>query len=88
MEVNATKIVKVNAKTLSIHMKCRDTFECQILDQDGEVIKVYEGYVPSFLPGNHGGDYLTLDIDLDTGQITNWNEPTASEIEEFIRDGE
>ncbi len=85
MEINATKIVKVNAKTLSIHMKCCDTFECQIIDQDGQILKQYEGYVPKFMPGEHWGDYLILDIDLNTGQITNWKKLDASDVEEFIK---
>ncbi len=85
MEVNATRIVKVNAKILSIHMKCRDTFECRILDQGGETIKDYEGYVPDFMPGEHYGDSLILAIDLDTGQVTNWTKPTADQIERFIK---
>ncbi len=88
MEISATKVVKVNAKTLSIHMKCRDTFECSIRDQDGVALKEYEGYVPGFMPGNHYGDCLLLDIDLDTGQITNWKTPSAADIEAFVASDE
>lgn len=86
MIINAVKKVEVEAKTLKIHMKVRDEFECQLLDQDGDSLKIYEGYVPGFMPDNHYGDYLILDIDIDTGQITNWQAPTAAEIEAFIAD--
>lgn len=36
------------------------------------------------MPGEHYGDYLILEIDLDTGQIKNWKAPTAKQIEEWI----
>lgn len=84
MEINITKPVKVNAKTLKLHMKVCDQFEANLVDQDGETLKEYEGYVPGFMPGPHYGDYLVLDIDIDTGVITNWQKPTAEEIQEFI----
>ncbi len=85
MKINATKVVQVEAKTLKIHMKCRDTFDAQLVDQDGGVLKDYEGYVPGFMPGKHYGDYLMLDIDLDSGKILNWETPEAEEIEEFVK---
>lgn len=84
MEINQLKQVKVNAKTLRIHMKVRDQFGADLKDADGEVLKEYEGYVPDFMPEQHYGDYLILDIDIDTGQITNWVKPSAEQIEEFI----
>lgn len=30
------------------------------------------------------GDYIILDIDLDTGKILNWKAPSAEDIEEWI----
>lgn len=84
MEINQLKQVKVNAKTLRIRMKVRDQFDAELKDADGEVLKEYEGYVPDFMPEQHYGDYLILDIDIDTGQITNWVKPSAEQIEEFI----
>lgn len=86
MEINATKKVKVNAKTLRIHMKVCDRFECTVNDAEGDQLAEYEGYVPSFMPGEHYGDYLILDIDIDTGQITNWKVPSAKDIEELIKE--
>lgn len=85
MEIDAVKTVKVQAKTLSIYMKVCDTFDAHLKDQDGNTIKDYEGYVPEFMPGEHYGDYLILDIDIDNGTITNWKQPTKEQIEEFIQ---
>ena len=88
MKINMTKPVQVEAKTLKLHMKVCDQFEADLVDQHGEVLKAYEGYVPDFMPGEHYGDYLILDIDLDTGTITNWKPPTAKAIEEFVNGGD
>jgi len=84
MEIGVTKKVAVNAKTLSLNLKVCDCFYASLLDQDGAELKDYEGYVPGFMPGQHYGDYVYLDIDIDTGQIKNWKAPTAEQIEEFI----
>ena len=84
MELDIQKTVKVQAKTLKIHCKVRDAFAASLVDQDGEEIKYYEGYVPAIMPGDHYGDYITLDIDIDTGQITNWEKPTLDRMMGFI----
>lgn len=89
MEINVTKQVKINAKTLSIYMKVVDTFSATLKDQDGNELKTYEGYVPDFMPddadgSSHYGDYLILDIEIDTGKILNWKVPTSHQIEHFI----
>lgn len=88
MQINMTKLVPVEAKTIKVHIKVRDEFAAALCDQDGQEIAEYEGYVPSFFPGQHCGDYLILDIDIDTGQITNWKAPTQEQVEEFISKGE
>jgi hypothetical protein len=86
MEINITKPVKVNAKTIKIHVKCSDRFGYEITDQDGQrLFQQDDGYVPSFMPGPHYGDYIILDIDIDTGMVTNWKKPDAEEIEEIIK---
>lgn len=85
MEINAIKTVKVNAKTLKIHLKVRDEFSASIEDADGYVIwRQEDGYVPDFMPGPHYGDYVMLDIDLDTGQVTNWKKIAPEAIEELL----
>lgn len=79
------KEVQVQAKTLSIHLKVSDRFCARLLDQDGtEIFDQEDGYVPGFMPGEHFGDYVILDIDLDTGKIINWKAPTAEAIQEWI----
>jgi len=86
MEINMTKKVPVQAKTLKIYVKVCDRFSADLVDQDGATIHTFEDcYVPDFMPGRHYGDYLMLDIDIDTGNITNWTAPSAEEIEKAIK---
>jgi len=86
IKIGVQKTVEVQAKTLAIHCKVRDDFTAHILDQDGEEIGGQDdGYVPAFMPGDHHGDYVILDIDLETGQVTNWKRPTAEQIAAFIK---
>ena len=86
MEINQQKTVKVNAKTLRIHCKVPARFTYAINDEQGEELHFQEdGYVPDFMPGEHYGDYVILDIDLDTGMVTNWKKPTAAQIEAAIK---
>lgn len=85
MEINQKKTVQVQAKTLKMHLKVGDRFCASIHDQDGvELGGQEDGYVPGFMPGQHYGDYVILDIDLDSGHITNWKTPSAKDIEAFI----
>lgn len=84
-EITATKTVQVQAKTLKIHLKVSDQFTARLVDQDGETIFDQEdGYVPGFMPGEHYGDYVILDIDLDDGRITNWKKVKPEAIEEWV----
>lgn len=86
MEINQQKTVKVNAKTLRIHCKVSDRFTFAIDDAQGdEIYSQEDGYVPDFMPGKHYGDYVILDIDLDTGMVANWMKPTAAQIEAAIK---
>lgn len=84
MQVSIDKKENVNAKTLRLHLKPRDEFYASIEDENGKELIDYEGYVPDFMPGEHFGDYLFLDIDLETGQIKNWKKPTSEQISNFI----
>ena len=85
MEINQQKKVKVNAKTLRLYCKVSDRFAYAIDDAQGdEIYSQDDGYVPDFMPGEHYGDYVILDIDLDTGVVTNWKKPTAAQIEAAI----
>ena len=80
MEITHEKTGKINVKTIRVYAKTSDRFECKLLDERREVIGRYDGYVPDFFPEDHYGDYLILDIDLETGQITNWQRPTEEDL--------
>jgi len=84
MKIGIKKTVEVEAKQIRLCCKICDRFTASVHDQDGEEIFDYEGYVPNFFPGNHYGDYIMLNIDLDTGQITNWKPLTPEDIMRFI----
>lgn len=86
MKINQLKQVQIDVKTLEIHCKVTDRFQYALKDADGaEIFSQDDGYVPSFMPGQHYGDYIILNIDLDTGMVTNWRKPTAEQIEAAIK---
>ena len=85
-EITATKNVRVHAKTLKIYCKVSDNFTATLVDQDGEpIFDQDDGYVPGFMPGDHYGDYIILDIDLDDGRITNWKKVSPEAAAWIIR---
>ena len=89
MKIDVAVPKNVNVKTLKLHMKVCGLFTASLEDEDGDEIHSQEyGYVPSFMPGQHSGYYLILDIDIDTGAITNWKDIDGSEILEWINGGE
>ena len=64
--------MKKDKTMLQISAKCSDLFSHTIYGKDGNVYREYDGYVPSYMPGEHFGDYVMLDIDPYTGLILNW----------------
>ena len=70
------------ATTVTISAKCSDLCYVELKDAKGTVIAEHDGYVPDFMPGEHYGDYVMLDIDLATGRILNWKKPTAKSLEQ------
>lgn len=66
-------------KTIKISAKCSDMFNAQY---DG---KSYSGYVPDWMPGEHYGDYVNLEIDLETGKILDWKKPTKTQLDETFK---
>lgn len=89
MQLSMKKEVLVEAKTLRIHLKVSDRFNAVLEDAQGETIHEQEdGYVPSFMPGDHYGDYVILDVDIDTGTITNWKKPAKEDIEKWMEKAE
>jgi len=87
LETKVTKTVCV--KSINVHAKVCDRGSYTLKDENGETIcEKNEDYVPSFFPTQHYGDYLDLEIDLETGVILNWKSPTKSDIEDFINSDE
>lgn len=84
MKVGIQKVVDVDVKVMKLFMKVRDEFSCVFMDDRNEAVAEYDGYVPTFMPGEHHGDYLILDIDVDTGMILNWKAPRAVELKRYI----
>jgi hypothetical protein len=68
-------------KIIRISAKCSDMFNAQLIE-DGHIKGSYDGYVPDFMPGKHYGDYVSLEIDVATGQILNWKSPTLGQLKE------
>jgi hypothetical protein len=73
-------------RIMTMTVKCSDMFYCDIKDGDKYLVEGYEGYVPDFMPDEHYGDYVVLDIDLDSGRIVNWRTDSAfkSDIKRFL----
>ncbi len=69
-------------KTISICAKCSDLFTATLRD-NGKNVGEYNGYVPDFMPGENYGDYVLLDIDVNTGKILNWKKPTKTDLTIF-----
>lgn len=85
IELEITRPAKVRAKELRICCKVRDEFTASLHDESGaEIFTQEDGYVPGFMPGEHYGDHVILDVDLETGQITNWKKPSAKAIQDWI----
>lgn len=62
---------------MKINGKCSDMFGLRCEDID------YNGYVLHGL-GIGGGDYIALEIDLETGQIQDWIPLTKDDIRKAI----
>jgi hypothetical protein len=77
-----------NAKVASVTAKCSDSCHVVLMDDKGGVIAEHAGYVPDFMPGEHFGDYVEIDIDLETGRILNWKKPTAAQLAKPRRNAE
>ena len=71
-------------RTFAFTAKCSDMFFAHLWEDHKELGKEYEGYVPKFFP-ERGGDYIRFEIDLDTGQIVNWNKPDQEDLDELFQ---
>ena len=71
-------------KTMIVSAKCSDLCCIDMYDENGNQIYEHVGYVPDFMPGQHFGDYVQLDIDIDTGVILNWQ---PNQVKKAIKRG-
>ena len=71
---------EVEIRSISINAKCSDLCFSELRAENGAIVAEHNGDVPRFLPGN-GGDYVNLEIDLETGTILNWKKLISSDIE-------
>ena len=73
-------------KTIRMSAKCSDMFDASLVEDVGaqQVLRgETHGYVPDWFPNpkeDHCGDYVQLDIDVDTGRILNWKKPTQEQL--------
>jgi len=70
-------------RIFSICAKCSDGFTARLLE-DGKEVANHDGYVPDFMPNEHYGDYVELEIDIDTGMIVNWKKPTKAQLKKQL----
>lgn len=80
--------VDIDVKRIKTCIKVCDRFTADVIDADGVKIRSIEDeYVPDCFPGMHYGDYLELDIDIETGQILNWEKPTQNQLSQLVGEG-
>lgn len=84
MKINQKKTVQVDVTEVRLHIKVCDRFGADVFDAEGDKVGEYEGYVPGFFPGEHYGDYLILNINIETGHITNWRKPNPDQLESML----
>lgn len=75
MELPRKIVEMVKAESVMVHVKVCDSGNYELLGPNGQKIATLEDYVPTFFPEDHYGDYLVLNINLETGQIINWKKP-------------
>jgi hypothetical protein len=72
-------------RILNVSAKCSDLFSASVIE-NGKQTSEYDGYVPRWFPSpasDNDGDYVILKIDIDTGKILNWKNPTQKDLKEF-----
>ncbi len=82
MKVGIKKVVDVELATVTLFAKLRDEGTYTFHDSDGNcLLEVDSEYVPDFFP-NESGDYIELIIDVETGQIRDWD---SSALAKYFR---
>jgi hypothetical protein len=83
IKLEIMKPQEVEAKYVTVDVKACDEGSYELIGADDNLIaERSEDYVPNdIIPGDYG-DYIRLKIDIKTGQIVNWKEPTPQQIRE------
>ena len=72
-------------ESVFITAKCVDNCNISFLDNNENQIGEREyNYVPDWMPGEHYGDYVELEIEVATGKILNWKVPTQKELKDSM----
>lgn len=71
-------------KTIFVVAKCSDLCNIVYMDKDGNQVGERDGYVPDFMPNEHYGDYVEIEIDIATGRILDWKVPTQKELKDSM----
>jgi hypothetical protein len=80
MKIPKQIVETVEAKYIRIHAKVVDSASYSLHAADGTKVADREDYVPGFFPEDHCGDYIILNIDIETGQVLNWNRPKPEDV--------
>ena len=64
---------------LRISAKCSDLCSTIYTDKDGNETES-NGYVPKGIGIDDYGDYVDIDIDMETGQILNWKPVSDAQV--------
>lgn len=73
----------MTVKTIKMTCKVSDMFSFTAQNEEGAFVGEYQGYVPKEIFG-YGGDYIDLTIDISTGKIIGWKEPTQENINAIL----
>jgi len=73
--------IMADKRILTVNAKCSDRCFTTLVE-DGKTVRESDGYVPAFFPDG-GGDYIYLEIDIETGQILNWQKPAEEDLEKL-----
>lgn len=83
-------------RTLNVTAKCSDLFTASLTEKTNNESESnvnrslgdYHGYVPHWFPNpesDNYGDYVVLEIDLNTGKILNYKKPTEKQLKEIFK---
>ena len=70
---------------LKLEAKCSDMCAIHYTDKNGKVTET-DGYVPEGIGvGEFYGDYVQMEIDMETGQIQNWKPCTDEQVKKALK---